>query len=237
MKEVSNSNPPLDPQTLSRLAGGLAHELKNPLSTIGLHLDILRENWSGETEPLARRTLKTLDVLKQEVGRLNDILEDFLLYARTETMERSSVDFNALVEKVATFVAPEAQAQGIRLDTFLDGSLPLLSLDEGRIRQALLNLLINARQAMEGEGGSISLITRVEEDTAILEIVDDGPGMDSKTAERCMDVYYSSKKGGSGLGLPTVRRILEAHEGALQLESSPGHGTRARMILPIGRDS
>ena len=85
--------------------------------------------------------------------------------------------------------------------------------------------------------GSISLITRVEEDTAILEIVDDGPGMDSKTAERCMDVYYSSKKGGSGLGLPTVRRILEAHEGALQLESSPGHGTRARMILPIGRDS
>jgi signal transduction histidine kinase len=100
-----------------------------------------------------------------------------------------------------------------------------------------LNLLINARQAMEGEGGSISLITRVEEDTAILEIVDDGPGMDSKTAERCMDVYYSSKKGGSGLGLPTVRRILEAHEGALQLESSPGHGTRARMILPIGRDS
>ncbi|MDP6850212.1 MAG: ATP-binding protein [Planctomycetota bacterium] len=237
MKEEHADSDTLDPQTLSRLAGGLAHELKNPLSTIGLHLEIMRENWAEETNPLARRTMKTLDVLKQEVGRLNDILEDFLLYARTENLERTPVDLNALVQKVATFVTPEAQSQGITLDTFLDGSVPPISIDSGKIRQALLNLIINARQAMEGKGGTISVMTRFQDETVTMEVVDDGPGMDSKISEKCLDVYFSSKKGGSGLGLPTVRRIMLAHGGELEIDSSPGHGTCVRMIFPLGGEA
>ena len=223
----------LDPQTLSRLAGGLAHELKNPLSTIGLHLDLLTETWLDEDDPRARRTIKTLEILRQEVGRLDDILHDFLAFARTDRIELADLDLNEEVERVVEFVSPEAQARGVQIRTFLDYDLPALPLDSGRLRQALLNLLINARQALEGSGGQVTVITRREGDDAVLEVVDDGPGMDAETLSRCFDVYFSSKKGGSGLGLPTVRRIAEAHGGSMELESSPRHGTRAVMRLPL----
>ena len=228
-KEVT----PLDQQTLSRLAGGLAHELKNPLSTISLHLDLLREQLV-ELEPGTHRQVRSIDTLKQEVGRLQDILEDFLLFARTDTLELKELDLNQLVEQIASFVTPEAQAMGIDIDLFLDAGLPTVQADAGRLRQAILNLVINSRQALAGEGGRISMFTRHDGDYAVVEVVDDGPGMDSDTLSRCFDVYFSRKRDGSGLGLPTVRRIIEAHGGQLQLESTSGHGTRARIQLDCG---
>ncbi len=233
MKDDSPQPEALDPRTLSRLAGGLAHELKNPLSTIGLHLELLREQWLDDEEPRARRSVRMIDTLKQEVGRLDEILQDFLLFARTDQLERAPTDLNQLVERVVDFVRPEAAARGIRLETFLDHELPVLELDPSRIRQVLLNLLINARQAIGEGGGRIALMSRAEGEWAVLEVVDDGPGMDAETLQGCFQVYFSRKKGGSGLGLPTVRRIIEAHGGAVELESSPGHGTRARIQLPL----
>ncbi len=223
----------LDPRTLSRLAGGLAHELKNPLSTIGLHLELLREQWVGEEDPRARRSVRMIDTLKQEVGRLDEILQDFLLYARTDQLELEEADLTLLVERVLDFVRPEAAARGIRLESFLDHEIPPLRLDPSRLRQVLLNLLINARQAIGEAGGRIALMSRREDGQAVLEVVDDGPGMDPETLAGCFEVYFSRKKGGSGLGLPTVRRIVEAHGGTIELESSPGHGTLARIRLPL----
>ncbi|HEX9794211.1 MAG TPA: ATP-binding protein, partial [Planctomycetota bacterium] len=115
---------------------------------------------------------------------------------------------------------------------FLDLDMPLLQLDAGRVRQALLNLVINARQALGENGGQITLITRRERGEAILEVVDDGPGMSSETLSRCQEVYYSTKRGGSGLGLAMVRRIVEAHGGRVEIESELGHGTRMRLRFP-----
>ena len=229
----SSSAPTLDPESLSRLAGGLVHELKNPLSTIGLHLALLEEEWRKEDAPRARRSLQTLGRLRAEIQRLTDVLEDFLRFARTDVLEFAPVDLNALVEQVALFVRPELEAQRIGLRTFPDLELPPVRADAARLRQALLNLIINARQALEGRGGHLTLITRREPGWALVEVVDDGPGMSPEVLARCFDVWYSTKKGGSGLGLPTVKRLMEAHRGALELESAPGRGTRARLRLPL----
>ncbi len=233
-EDAPPSPPPLDPETLSRLAGGLAHELKNPLSTIGLHLALLEEEWRKADPAKARRSLQGLERVRAEVGRLNDILEDFLRYARTEVLERAPTDLNALMEQVERFVRPELASQKITLRVYGDPALPRLNVDGPRLRQALLNLIINARQAMESRGsGQINLITRREPGWALIEVVDDGPGMSPEVLARCFEVWYSTKQGGSGLGLPTVRRLLEAHGGRFDLESAPGRGTRAVLRLPL----
>jgi len=234
----NSSAPDVDPQTLARLAGGLAHELKNPLSTIGLHLSLMAEDWQGEEGVKARRTAKTVGILQHEVERLNGILEDFLRYARTDSLETRSGSLNQVVEQVERFASPEAQRFGIQLRSYLDMDLPELSIDSGRLRQALLNLVINARQAMEERrSGSISLITRRDGAWAIVEVVDDGPGMDEKTLARCFQVYFSTKAGGSGLGLATVRRIVEAHHGTMEVHSTLGKGTQVALRLPLNLEN
>lgn len=229
------SPPELDPETLSRIAGGLVHELKNPLSTLGLHLSLLEEEWSEEKGPRARRSLQVLGRLRSEVGRLNDILEDFLRFARTDTLELAPTDLNAVVEQVARFVEPELRARGVGLQVLAEAGLPEIPADAARLRQALLNLVINARQALEeaGRGGQITLITRREAQRLVLEVLDDGPGMPPELLARCTQPWFSTKSGGTGLGLPTVRRLTEAHGGVFELQSAPGRGTRALLRLPL----
>lgn len=226
----------LEPEALSRLAGGLAHELKNPLSTLSLHLALLHEEWAEDDGPKARRTVRTLNTLQTEVSRLNEILEDFLRFARTDEIDLQEESLNELVEEVVRFIQPEAQAQGVEIETFLNLEQPMLQLDRGRMKQVVLNLLINARQAMEGrDSGRISIITRPDSAAGhgvILEIVDDGPGMTAETLAQCFDIYYSSKRGGSGLGLALVRRVVQSHGGEVEIQSSPGHGTRVMIRLP-----
>ena len=228
----------LEPEALSRLAGGLAHELKNPLSTLALHLALLHEEWAEEEGPKAGRTLRTLGTLQTEVSRLNEILEDFLRFARTDEIDLQPESLHELIEEVVRFIQPEAQAQGVQIETFLNLEQSTLKLDRGRMKQVVLNLLINARQAMEGrQSGRITIITRADgeqNDAVMLEIVDDGPGVTAETLEQCFDIYYSSKRGGSGLGLALVRRVVESHGGQVEIQSSPGHGTRVMIQLPRG---
>jgi two-component system sensor histidine kinase HydH len=236
MSDRKNSKAPaLDSQTLARLAGGLAHELKNPLSTIGLHLTLLKEDWTSEEDVKSRRAVKTLNTLTSEVERLNNILEDFLRFARTDTLEYALEDINSLIELVLVFARPETERVGVQIHSYLDLNLPKVWLDARRIQQVVLNLLINSRQAIEvdREGGNISLISRQEGAFVVIEIVDDGPGMEPDTLSQCFDVYFSTKAKGSGLGLATVRRIVEAHGGELAVESSIGKGTKVQIRIPI----
>lgn len=229
----------VDPETLARLAGGLAHELKNPLSTIGLHLSLLEEDWRDEEGVKAQRTRRTIDTVKKEVQHLSGILEDFLRFARTDTLDRQVHSLNQILEEVARFVTPECRHFGIEVATILDVNLPSLAVDAGRLRQVLLNLVLNARQALEaqqqrgGQGGHINLISRQEQGMAVIEVMDDGPGMESSTLERCFEVYHSTKAGGSGLGLAIVKRIMEAHGGRVAVESAPGRGTRVSLSFPL----
>ncbi|MBK7644010.1 MAG: ATP-binding protein [Planctomycetes bacterium] len=225
---------------LVRLAAGLAHEIKNPLSTMAINLALLDEEWggarrpSGSPEPGARelRCLKRVHTLQREVRRLETIVEDFLRFARGGEINRAPADLCALLREVLEFVEPEDRVCGIRHLAQLPAGLPLVMLDTGAFRQAILNLLVNARQAMP-EGGE--LIVRVERQGNFVEltVTDTGVGMPPEDIERIFELYYSTKKGGTGLGLPTTRRIVEEHEGTITVVSEKGRGTSFSIVLPL----
>ncbi len=223
---------------LGRLAGGLAHEIKNPLSTMAINLTLLEEEFQpapggdGGQSPAEKRSLKRVKTLQREVTRLEGILEDFLRFARGGEINRAPADLVSLVRDALEFAEPELEAEGVRLHALLPGSLPLVMLDVGTFRQALLNLIVNARQAMPG-GGELIVELRREGPRAELTITDSGVGMSPDQLERCFDLYFSTKRNGTGLGLATVKRIIEMHDGEIGVMSEEGRGTRFVLWLPL----
>ena len=222
---------------LTRLAGGLAHEIKNPLSTMAINLTLLEEEYSGarggaEPSPTDKRSLKRVRTLQREVARLEGILDDFLRFARGGEINRAPADLVELVREVIGFLEPEHEASDVRVHVDLPTSLPLVMLDETSFRQALINLMVNARQAMPGGG---ELIVRLERSGpwAELSITDTGVGMSEEELERCFELYWSTKKGGTGLGLATVSRIVQQHEGTMHVLSEQGRGTSFTLSLPL----
>ena len=203
---------------LARLAGGLAHEIKNPLSTMAINLTLLEEEFQpapgggGAQSPKDKRSLKRVRTLQREVARLEGILEDFLRFARGGEINRAPADLAELVAEVLEFCEPELEAEQVRLHALLPPSIPLAMIDERALRQALVNLVVNARQAMPG-GGELIVELRRDGPRAELVITDSGVGMSSDQVSRCFELYYSTKKGGTGLGLATVKRIVEMHGG------------------------
>lgn len=223
---------------LARLAAGLAHEIKNPLSTMSINLTLLEEDFlpapggDGAQSARERRALKRIGTLQKEVARLEGILDDFLRYARGGDINRSPGDIVSVVREVLEFLAPEHEAAGIAVHAALPSKLPLVMLDVGAFKQALMNLLVNARQAMPG-GGELIVELRRNGPRIDLTITDTGVGMSHEQVERCFDLYWSTKKGGTGLGLATTKRIIEQHDGSIAVESELGRGTRIHVFLPL----
>lgn len=220
-------------QLLGALAAGLAHEIKNPLSTLSMNLQLLQED-VDQLAPAGRaKVVRRIDGLQTEVQRLQDILNDFIRFAGRHRLELETVDLGRIIDQMLDFVEPEAVRQGITIRRYLDGDGPELRCDPGRIKQALLNVLINAQQALADTGGEIVVRTRRDGSTAVIEVIDNGPGMTPDILEHIWDVYYSSKQTGTGLGLPTTQRIIEEHDGTITAESEPGHGTCFTIRLPL----
>lgn len=217
---------------IATLAGGLAHEIRNPLSTIRLNLNLLSEELEHGDSPRDRRMLNKLVTIQRECRRLESILDDFLQFARVGELRLVLADLNHLVEDFIAFVRPEVEQQGIELSPHLDPNIPLVRLDESLIRQVLVNLVRNAQQAMP-DGGMIELQTSCNGPEVCLAIIDNGIGMDERTRCRMFHAFFSTRPGGSGLGLPTVRKIVEAHRGRIECESEPGRGTRFSIHLPV----
>ena len=225
---------------LSRLAGGLAHEIKNPLSTIAINLALLEEEWSrngrgttvSEPSPREQRSLRRLRTLQREVSRLENIVEEFLRYARGAQINREPCDIGQLVRELLEFVEPQNEKLGIRQHAELPLGLPLVMIDETAFKQAVLNLLKNAREAMPN-GGELMVRMRRDGNWAELTVTDTGIGMSPESVERCFEEYWSDKKGGTGLGLPTARRIVEEHGGSMHVVSEHGRGTSFSIYLPL----
>ena len=216
---------------IAQLAGGLAHEIRNPLSTMSLNLDLMAEDFQNPETPRDRRVLLKIERLRRESQRLQDILENFLRFARVQELRIESADLNVIVEEIRDFFEPQAMSQGIVIRTQYEHDLPKVNLDVDLFRQALLNLFINARLAMP-DGGELLLRTRSDGDWDILEVTDTGVGMSEDVRSRVFDAFYSTRPGGSGLGLPTTRKIVEAHEGSIQVQSEPGKGSQFILSLP-----
>jgi len=228
--------------SLVRLADGLAHEIKNPLSTMAINLALLQEDWEraghsrspGEPRRTQReeRSLKRIKTLQREVSRLEHILEDFLHYARGGLVNRRPEDLGRIVRELVEFVEPEDEQAGIRHHVDLPLGLPLVLVDEARIKQAVLNLLVNARQAMPAGGELLVRLRRIASQVE-LSITDTGVGMGPDKLARCFEEYWSDKAGGTGLGLSTTRRIIEEHGGRIVAISEEGRGSSFSVYLPL----
>ncbi len=217
---------------IARLAGGLAHEIKNPLSTIRLNMELLAEDLDEAASPAQRRALKRVDVVRKECQRLQALLDDFLNYAKVRRLQLEPSDLNHQIGDVLEFFSPEAASAGIDVETYLDPELPSVMLDRESFRRALLNLLLNAKQSMP-HGGQLVVRTATRGDTVAIYLIDTGCGMDDRTASKMFEAFFSTKPGGSGLGLPTTQKIIAGHGGRISVESEVGHGTKFTVELPI----
>jgi two-component system, NtrC family, sensor histidine kinase HydH len=218
---------------ISQLAGGLAHEIRNPLSTVSLNLDLLAEDFQKPETPRDRRVLQRVERLQHEVYRLRDILENFLRFARVQELGLASTDLNKIVGELCDFYEPTAASKGIVIRTFLTPDLPSIRIDADLVKQALLNLVLNAEHAMPS-GGELMLTTRRENGSVVLDVIDTGVGMTEEVRGRIFDAFFSTRSAGSGLGLPTARKIVEAHAGTIQVQSEPGKGSQFTVRLPVG---
>jgi signal transduction histidine kinase len=217
---------------IARLAGGLAHEIKNPLSTIRLNIELLAEDFREPQSLRERRALQKVQVVERECQRLQDLLDDFLSFAKVRHLKLQPSDLSRQVKEVLDFFRPKAAAAGIDMVDYLAADLPTVLLDHEAFRAALLNLVLNAEQAMP-EGGQLVVRTYDTADGVALDLIDTGSGMDAKTQAQVFEAFFSTKNGGSGLGLPTARKIIEAHGGQITLQSEPGRGTQFTVKLPM----
>ena len=218
---------------LAALAGGLAHEIKNPLSTIGLNLELLAEDLEPVETPRDHRMLRKVRNVQRECERLGEILDAFLRFAKAGEPELETCDLNDVVREFLDFSRPTATAAGIDVSPHLAADLPPVRLDRQLMRQVLLNLALNAQQAMP-QGGLLEIQTGCSAGRVELRVIDSGCGMDCETMSRMWQAFFSRKANGSGLGLPTVRRIIEAHAGTITCDSAVGQGTRFTITLPAG---
>lgn len=216
---------------MAQLAGGLAHEIRNPLSTIRLNLDLLAEEFRRAESARDRRVLEKLERVRKESHRLEGMLEDFLRFARVQDLRLERVDLNGVLDDLCDFFEPQANALEIVIRRDLLPELPLIRLDVDLFKQALFNLIRNAEIAMP-DGGELMLRTRVEDGGVVLDVTDTGCGIPPEVLPNIFEPFFSTRSAGTGLGLPTVRRIVEAHGAEVQVESETGKGTRFTIAFP-----
>lgn len=215
---------------LGDVAAAFAHEVRNPLNAVSMGLQRLRAEFvPAPGEEYAR----FVDLMQGEVRRLNAIVEQFLALARPLPLTPAPVSVEELLRELAALVEPEARRArvGVRLAA---EALPLVQADRDHVKQVLLNLMLNAVQAMTS-GGTLTLEADAARDAVRITVADTGPGIAPDVLPRVFDPYFTTKPGGLGLGLTIARRIVEAHGGALTVESAPGRGSRFHVTLPLGR--
>jgi two-component system, NtrC family, sensor kinase len=207
---------------VGKIAAQITHEVRNPLSSIGLNAEMLEEETQGEARKLARAIVK-------EVDRLTEITEEYLRFARLPRPKLEREDLGELVTSLMAFMHQELQARGVTVDARVEPGLPPIAADEHQLRQALLNLMRNGVEAMR-QGGCLTLRARHVADagdgrTVELAISDTGEGIEPDHLQKIFDPFFSTKEGGTGLGLALTQQIIVEHGGKIEVQSERGRGT------------
>jgi len=218
--------------SLTTLAAGVAHEIKNPLGSIGIHIQLiqkaLKQNQCLDEETAGRY----LEIITEEIERLNGIVVDFLFAVRPmdTSMKRSTV--NGVVEELIEFIKYELEENQVKLDTKLQRNLPKVDLDEKYMKQALINIIKNGVAAMN-QGGTLKIVTREDQGFVHIDISDSGIGMSEEQLSKIFEPYYTTKEFGSGLGLTVVYKVIREHNGEVSVHSRENQGTTFTISLPI----
>lgn len=216
---------------LAALAGSLAHEIKNPLSVIRMNMDLLGEDIAAMKVPGTNRALTKVDVVRNQCTRLETLLNDFLRFARLGKLDLVASDLNQQVVRVLDLFEAQALEADVEIIRYLDPDLPSVLLNSETLQAALVNLVKNALEAMP-DGGELVARTRLTRSGVALDLIDTGEGMEEHTAMHMFEAFFTTKDGGSGLGLPTARKIMEAHGGRIHVQSKLGHGTQFTLEFP-----
>jgi two-component system sensor histidine kinase AtoS len=215
---------------LGQLAAGIAHEVRNPLTSINILIHSMTENLPPET---AHR--EDLKVIEEEIQRINEIVEQFLRFAKPAPPLFKKTEIAPVFDEILQLLKPQLEREQISVHKGFD-ALPLITLDREQMKQVALNLLMNAIQAMP-EGGRLDLSARVSEDNLWmkLSVRDSGIGIPPEDLKKLFDPFFSTKEGGIGLGLSIAHRIIDQHHGKVEVESHPGEGTTFHLWLPLNQ--
>lgn len=217
-------------ELLERLAGGLAHELKNPLGALNLNVQLLEEELESSGS-LAGASRERIAKIKGEYRRLESVIDDFLRYASRKQLTIATVDINDVAGELVTFVTPEFRRRGVAIALETSEVAPVAKADAALLKQALLNIILNALESISGQG-QVSISVALDDDCVRISVRDTGAGVSAADLPHIFDAYFSTKKRGTGLGLAIAKRIVEDHGGTIEIESTPGQGTTAVIKLP-----
>ncbi|MDP3938963.1 MAG: protoglobin domain-containing protein [Deltaproteobacteria bacterium] len=215
---------------VGKLSSILAHEVRNPLNAMGLHLAILERRVGEPGEESREKSLRAIDSIRGEVDRLAGLVNDFLLLSRPGDIQRQSFNLHTLIDDVLALEQPRADECGIRFRKKYGEDMPLVLVDGDKLKQAMLNLVTNAIDAMS-EGGSLTVLTRVMNDSAHVDFTDTGPGVPEDI--NVFELFFTTKSRGSGMGLNIVEGIVQQHGGRLGLKNTPGRGACFTLELPL----
>jgi signal transduction histidine kinase len=212
----------------SRLTRGVAHEVKNPINAIVLHLQLLRNKLAAQ-EPDTRRHM---DIIDNEIHRLDRVVQTLVDFTRPRDLHLEDVDLRRLLEDVAQLAGPDAEQHGVAIERNLPAQRLPIKVDVDLMKQAILNVVINGVQAME-QGGVLSISAQREDNAIIALVHDEGPGIPKDAHDKIFELYFTTKKDGSGIGLAQTYQILQWHYGSVDFESPEGSGTTFRFHIPV----
>ena len=218
--------------SLTTLAAGIAHEIKNPLGSIGIHTQLVQRALLPFQNEGVEEMRENLAIIDEEIQRLNKIVVDFLFAVRPMDTQPVDCDLNEIISELFRFVQYELEEGGVELQMNLDPELPILRIDEKYFKQALMNIVKKAITAMP-DGGILRVSTRRRGDDAILRITDNGVGMNEEVLSKIFEPYFTTRDFGSGIGLTMVYKVVKEHMGDISVHSRPGTGTTFTITLPV----